>query len=109
MHDTNLGSRLKNGRVNPVNKEVDYDTEDGLFCVHTFALPKIVISMKHISIVVPEGHASLVNIEGTYQILTDVNAMLSEKGRAPLFHVQLVGISEKATQRKGLFTIAPDA
>jgi len=65
--------------------------------------------MKHISILIPEGHASLVNIEGTYQILTDVNTMLVEKGRAPLFHVQLVGISAKATQRKGLFTIAPDA
>ena len=65
--------------------------------------------MKHISIVIPEGHTSLVNIEGTHQILTDVNTMLIEKGRAPLFHVQLVGLSAKATQRMGLFTIAPDA
>jgi transcriptional regulator GlxA family with amidase domain len=65
--------------------------------------------MKHISILIPEGHSSLVNIEGTHQILTDVNTMLLEKGREPIFDVHLVGISAKATQRKGLFTITPDA
>lgn len=64
--------------------------------------------MKHVSILVPEGHTSLVNIEGTHQIFLDVNNMLLEKGRAPLFNVQLVGLSQQATQRKGLFTIAPD-
>lgn len=64
--------------------------------------------MKHLSILIPEGHTSLVNIEGAHQILTGVNTMLAERGRAPLFHVQLVGISAKVTQRKGLFTIAPN-
>jgi transcriptional regulator GlxA family with amidase domain len=64
--------------------------------------------MKHVSILVPEGHTSLVNIEGTHQIFLDVNNMLLEKGRAPLFNVQLVGLSPQATQRKGLFTVAPD-
>ena len=64
--------------------------------------------MKHISILIPEGHTSLVNIEGAHQILTGANLMLAERDRAPLFHVQLVGISARVEQRNGLFTIVPD-
>ena len=42
------------------NKEVDYDKEDGLFCGHTFVIiSKIVTSMKHISIIIPEGHSTV--------------------------------------------------
>lgn len=65
--------------------------------------------MKHISILIPLGHASMVNIEGTYQIFSEVNGMLSEMGREPVFNVQLVGLSKETKQSTGLFTINPHA
>ena len=64
--------------------------------------------MIHISILVPLGHTSLVNIEGSYQILSDLNNFLAEKGRAPMFKVQLVGLTREVSQRNRLFTISPD-
>ena len=64
--------------------------------------------MKHISIVVPHGHSSVVNIEGTHQIFNEVNSFCKRQGRDPFFKVQLVGISHETSQRNGLFTIAPD-
>lgn len=64
--------------------------------------------MKHISILVPTGHTSLPNIDGTLQILTEVNTFRARLRQAPLFKVQLVGIHKKETQREGLYTIAPD-
>ncbi len=63
--------------------------------------------MKHISILVPRGHTSLVNIEGSHQIFSELNVFLNELGRAPMFTVQLVGIEKGTSQRNGLFTIAP--
>lgn len=65
--------------------------------------------MKHISILIPLGHSSMVNIEGTYQIFSEVNGLLSELNREPIFDVHLVGISEVARQTTGLFTVNPDA
>lgn len=64
--------------------------------------------MIHISILVPLGHTSVVNIEGSYQIFTDLNNFLADKGRAPLFNVQLVGIAKVVNQPNRLFTITPD-
>lgn len=64
--------------------------------------------MKHISILIPQGHASMVNIEGTHQIMNEVNSIRKNLGQPPLFKVQLVGISKETTQRNGMFTIAPD-
>ncbi|MBL0740398.1 GlxA family transcriptional regulator [Chryseolinea lacunae] len=64
--------------------------------------------MKHISILVPRGHTSLVNIEGSHQILSEVNSFLGEMGRAPMFTVQLVGLEKGTSQRNGLFIITPD-
>lgn len=63
--------------------------------------------MKHVSILIPHGHTSVVNIEGTHQIMNEVNTLLAREGKPPLFKVQLVGISKEASQR-GLFTITPD-
>lgn len=51
---------------------------------------------------------SLVNLEGTHQILNEVNNCLASLDRDPLFKVQLVGISEEASQRNGLFKVTPD-
>ena len=64
--------------------------------------------MKHVSILIPQGHTSLVNIEGTHQILSEVNTLRTGMGKAPLFDIQLVGLSKQTTQRDGLFTIQPD-
>ncbi|CAN5527542.1 helix-turn-helix domain-containing protein [soil metagenome] len=64
--------------------------------------------MKHISILIPHGHTSIVNIEGTHQIMNEVNSVLARMGKQPLFKVQLVGISQEISQRNGLFSISPD-
>jgi transcriptional regulator GlxA family with amidase domain len=64
--------------------------------------------MKHISILIPHGHTSMVNIEGTHQIFNEVNSFKVAMGMPPLFKVQLVGISKETSQRNGLFTIEPD-
>ncbi|RAJ08618.1 transcriptional regulator GlxA family with amidase domain [Chitinophaga skermanii] len=64
--------------------------------------------MKHISILVPVGHSSVTNIEGTQQILEATNDILRAKGEEPVFHVQLVGIEHQSSQRGGRYTIQPD-
>jgi transcriptional regulator GlxA family with amidase domain len=64
--------------------------------------------MKHVSILIPRGHTSLVNIEGTHQIFTEVNNLRIARGNTPLFHIQLVGITKETSQPSGLFTIKPD-
>lgn len=65
--------------------------------------------MKHISILIPQGHSSVTNIEGTLQIFNEVNGMLQAMGQSPAFVVQLVGITNEASQRNGMFTIKPDS
>jgi len=64
--------------------------------------------MKRISILVPLGHTSLPNIDGTHQIFTEVNKFAASMGRQPLFDVKLVGLSAETIQRNGRFTIVPD-
>jgi len=64
--------------------------------------------MKHVSILIPHGHTSVVNIEGTHQIMNEVNSIHARMGKPPLFKVQLVGISRETSQRNGLFSISPD-
>lgn len=64
--------------------------------------------MKYVSILIPHGHTSVVNIEGTHQIMNEVNSIRKTMDKPPLFKVQLVGISNETTQRNGLFTIQPD-
>lgn len=64
--------------------------------------------MKHISILVPLGHTSLPNIDGTHQIFSEVNKFCAGMGKPPVFTIQLVGISNEISQRNGLYTITPD-
>lgn len=63
--------------------------------------------MKHVSILVPRGHTSLSNIEGSHQIFSEVNTLCREMGRDPLFQVQLVGLADETRQTHGLFTVNP--
>ncbi len=64
--------------------------------------------MKHISILIPRGHTSVVNIGGTHQIFSMVNEMIQKKGGPPVFDVQLVGLEHETRQSTGLFTVSPD-
>lgn len=65
--------------------------------------------MKHISILVPYGQASVVNIEGSHQIFSHVNSLLLHAGKTPEFRIQLVGISRAINLGSSLFSITPDA
>ncbi len=64
--------------------------------------------MKHISILVPLGDSSVVNIEGAFQIFSEVNALLVSMEQEPVFQIQLVGLEQEIKQREGKFTISPD-
>ncbi|MDF2189642.1 helix-turn-helix domain-containing protein [Paraflavitalea sp. CAU 1676] len=63
--------------------------------------------MKHLSILVPEG-AILGAIEGPLKLFTEVNDLVVNMGRDPLFKVQLVGLSHETKLNKGLFTVHPE-
>lgn len=63
--------------------------------------------MKHLSILVPEG-AILGAIEGPLKLFTEVNGLLINMGREPLFHVQLVGLTAQTKLNNGLFTVHPE-
>ncbi len=65
--------------------------------------------MKHISILIPQGHTSMVNIEGTHQIFSEVNNYWMEREGVPVFNIQLVGLTPATRQPSGLFTTNPDA
>jgi len=64
--------------------------------------------MKHISILIPKGHTSVVNIAGTHQMFSWVNEFLEMTGKAPIFNIQLVGLEKKTEQSTGLFTVNPE-
>lgn len=63
--------------------------------------------MKHISIIVPQGHFSMVNVEGAYQMFSSVNEFLDTQGEEPALRVELVGVEEEIRQPNGLFSIKP--
>lgn len=60
-------------------------------------------TMKHISILVPKG-AILGSLEGSRQLLTQVNSFFSMKGAPPIFEVQLVGLAKQTPLCGGAFT-----
>jgi len=64
--------------------------------------------MKHISIIVPLGHSSLPNIDGTHQIFSEANKFAASMGKGPVFNIQLVGLSKEIVQRNGLYSVSPD-
>ncbi|HZV69109.1 MAG TPA: helix-turn-helix domain-containing protein [Saprospiraceae bacterium] len=63
--------------------------------------------MKHISILVPKG-AILGSLEGSRQLLTQVNEFMKYRGAPPLFRVQLVGLTKETTLSGGSFTAHAD-
>lgn len=64
--------------------------------------------MKHVSILIPRGHTSVVNIGGAHQILNQVNGILQQMGKPPVFDVRLVGLEKEIKQSTGLFSVSPD-
>jgi len=64
--------------------------------------------MKHVSILVPRGAAALGCIEGSFILFNKTNEFLAMRGRAPLFHVQLVGLTGDAQLYDRLFSVRPD-
>lgn len=63
--------------------------------------------MKHITILVPTG-AHLGCIDGTLQVLTEVNNYLAASGKDPVFKIQLAGTRKETALKNGLFTVYPD-
>lgn len=64
--------------------------------------------MKHISLLIPEGEASLSNIEASYKIFNQVNQALQRQGKPALFKLQTVGLNRQTSLTSGLFTIRPE-
>jgi len=65
--------------------------------------------MKHISILIPKGAVALSCIEGSNTMFTKANDFLAGMGKAPLFHVQLVGLTKEPQVYDRLFSVCPDA
>lgn len=63
--------------------------------------------MKHISILVPKL-AILGSLEGSRQLLTQVNQLFKSRGEDPIFKVQLVGLMHETPVSGGLFTVHAD-
>lgn len=65
--------------------------------------------MKHVSLLVPKGDASLSNLEATHKMFNMANQTLQKMGQEPLFNVQLVSMDDEVQKCYGIFTIQPDA
>ncbi|WP_426668724.1 GlxA family transcriptional regulator [Mucilaginibacter sp. McL0603] len=63
--------------------------------------------MKHVSILVPEGDGSLIDIIGSYKAFNRVNKYMMDNGRKPMFTVQLVGTKTLSIDG-GIFSIKPE-
>lgn len=63
--------------------------------------------MKHVSILVPKGQYSIVNIGGTFQILNWANDVFFQQSRQRLFEIEFVGHESPARNAEGFYTITP--
>lgn len=63
---------------------------------------------RNISILVPKGAVALACIEGSFILFNRANEFLKMAGKAPLFNVQLVGLTSEAQVYDKLFTVKPD-
>jgi transcriptional regulator GlxA family with amidase domain len=64
-------------------------------------------SMKHLTILVPEGQNNLSSIVGAYKIFSRANEYFKKTGRKELFKIELAGISKKVEYYDGLFSVQP--
>lgn len=63
--------------------------------------------MKHLSILVPEGHSKISSIVCTYKVFTYANAYWKGIHGDDLLKIQLVGISDTVEFYQGIFSIKP--
>ena len=63
--------------------------------------------MKHISILIPKGQYSIVNIAGSFQILEWANDVFTQQARQPLFQIEFVGHERPAHDQVGYYTVTP--
>ncbi len=68
---------------------------------------QIGLIMKHISIVIPKGQYSIVNIAGSFQILNWANDMFFQQTRSRLFEIEFVGHQTPANDKDGFYTVTP--
>ena len=61
--------------------------------------------MKHISILVPKGQYSIVNIAGAHQILNWANEWFIQQTRKPLFKIDFVGYAKPAKDELGIYSV----
>lgn len=61
---------------------------------------------RHISILVPEGEASIIDIIGAYKAFTGANRYLIQQGQPPMFRIQTVGYKAQHYD-EGMFTVTP--
>ncbi len=63
--------------------------------------------MKHISILIPKGQYSIVNIAGTFQILNWANDMYFKQVRKKLFEIEFVGHTKPSADSNGIYSVMP--
>lgn len=80
---------------------------DGL--IWTFAVSTFVYlhSMKHLTIVIPNGENNLSSMVGAYKIFSRANACWKERYKKELFTIQLAGLSKRVDLYDGLFSVQP--
>jgi transcriptional regulator GlxA family with amidase domain len=64
--------------------------------------------MKHVSILVPKGAATLACIEGAFKAFNTANDFLKIRGKEPFFKVELVGLTRNEAVYDKLFRVQPD-
>jgi transcriptional regulator GlxA family with amidase domain len=64
--------------------------------------------MKNVSILIPTGDISLVNVEGLHHIFAETNKALKRAGKDPLFYFQLIGKSKNHLLKENFFSIHPN-
>lgn len=64
--------------------------------------------MKHISVLIPNGEASLACIDGSFIAFTKANEILEKSGKLPAFKINLVGLSKTPQVYDRLFKVYPE-
>lgn len=63
--------------------------------------------MKHVSILIPKGQYSIVNIAGTFQILSWASDMYFQVTRKRLFEIEFVGLNKPSNDTNGFYSVMP--
>lgn len=63
--------------------------------------------MRHISILIPNGQYSIVNIAGAHQILNWANDVYRQQTQQPLFQIEFVAQAKPAQDKQGYYTVSP--